>query len=347
MRDLPDVSLFSSADFNNSFYIMCEEDANGFLGLFPTPCSLTNQTFVGIGGTSVAAPTFAAILTLVNQKQGANARQGNANYLLYQLAAQPGASCNSSTTALTGSSCSFYDITKGNTSAPCFTIGYPNCSYLSTTPNAYPILVDPNNPTNPAWLATPGYDRATGLGSVNAYNLVNQWATATLAPTATTLTTLSPTNLAHGQAVNVTISVAPASGTGTPTGAVSLIASPAGQSDGVADFPLSGGPASGTTTMLPGGTYNVRAHYPGDSTYGPSDSASIQVTVGKENSKLTETLVLYDPVVRSYTETNTVPYGSVFYLRDDVTNTAGAPCGSNSGASCPSGSVTFTNNGTS
>ena len=347
VRDLPDVSLFSSDDFSSSFYIMCEEDANGFLGLFPTPCSLTNQTFVGIGGTSVAAPTFAAILTLVNQKQGTNARQGNANYLLYQLAAQPGASCNSTTAALTGSTCSFYDITKGNTSSPCFSTGYPNCGYLSAgTPTGYPVLVDPSNPTSPAWLATPGYDLATGLGSVNAYNLVNQWAAATLAPTTTTLTTLSPTNLAHGQTINVAISVAPASGTGTPTGQVSLIASPAGQSDGIADFPLSAGLASGTTTLLPGGTYNVIAHYPGDSTYGPSDSAPVQVTVGKENSKLTETLVLYDPLARSYTEGTTVPYGSVFYLRDDVSNATGAPCGSNSGASCPSGSVTFTNNGT-
>ena len=348
VRDLPDVSLFSSDGFNSSFYIMCEEDANGFLGLFPTPCSLTNQTFVGLGGTSAAAPTFAAILALVNQKQGANARQGNANYLLYKLAAQAGASCNSSTAAVTGNSCSFYDITKGNTSSPCYSTGSPNCGYLSTSPIAFPVLVDPNNPTTPAWLASPGYDRATGLGSVNAYNLVNHWSAATLAPTTTTLTTLSPTNLAHGQTVNVVVSVAPASGTGTPTGAVSLIASPAGQSNGIADFPLSGGLASGTTTLLPGGTYNVSAHCPGDSTFGPSDSAPIQVTVGKENSLTTETLVRYDPINQSYTETNnsTVPYGSAFYLRDDVTNTAGTACGSNSAASCPTGSVTFTSNGT-
>jgi hypothetical protein len=346
VRDVPDVSLFSSDDFNNSFYIMCEEDANGFFGLFPEPCSLTNETFVSTGGTSAAAPTFAAILALVNQKQGANARQGNANYLLYRLAAQPGASCNSSTAALTGSSCSFYDITKGNISAPCFTTGSPNCAQLSSSPIAYPVLVDPNNPTSPAWLTTTGYDRATGLGSVNAYNLVNQWAAATLAPTITTLTQLSPTTLAHGQAVNVTVSVAPASGTGTPTGAVSLIASPAGQSEGIADFPLSGGIASGTTTLLPGGTYNVIAHYPGDATYGPSDSAPVQVIVGKENSLLTETLVRYDPVAQTYTESNTVPYGSVFYLRDDVSNSSGVTCGSGSGTSCPSGSVTFTGNGT-
>ena len=69
------------------------------------------------------------------------------------------------------------------------------------------------------------------------------------------------------------------------------MATPTGQNLGVGDFPLNSGVASGTTTLLPGGTYNVRAHYAGDSTFGASDSSAIQVTVGKENSETKATLV--------------------------------------------------------
>ena len=62
------------------------------------------------------------------------------------------------------------------------------------------------------------------------------------------------------------------------------MATPTGQNLGVDVFPLNNGVASGTTNLLPGGTYNVTAHYAGDPTYGASDSAPVQVTVGKENS---------------------------------------------------------------
>jgi subtilase family serine protease len=224
---LPDVSLFASNGFNNSFYIICEADA-GFFGTQET-CSLATDTFVGVGGTSASAPAFAGIMALVNQKmaaQGLSPRQGNANYVLYQLAAQSGASCNSSTVAVTGNSCIFYDITQGNNSVPC-NPDTPNCG-PAPAGGGFGVLVDPNNPGKPAWLTTTGYDMATGLGSVNADNLVNQWTTATFTPSATTLN-LSPASGTHGQPVSVSVTVAPQSGTGTPTGAVALMATPAGK----------------------------------------------------------------------------------------------------------------------
>lgn len=349
VRDLPDVSLFASAGFNNSFYIMCEGD----LGLFgiitgmQNPCSLTNNQFIGMGGTSAAAPAFAGILALVNQKTAA--RQGNANYALYNLAAQSGASCNSSTAPASGSSCVFYDVTAGNNSVPC-AFGSPNCGAAST--NGYGILVDPNNPANPAWTAGPGYDLATGLGSVNAANLVNAWSTAAFTPTTTTLTNVSPMNLVHGQTVNVSATVAPQSGSGTPTGSVALMAAPTGQSLGLGSFSLVNGAATGNTSVLPGGTYNVTAHYPGDGVFAASDSAPVQVTVAKENSQTVPTLEVYSltsqNVSQGFTATNTVPYGSVFFLRSDVTNAAGASCAPNptqTGVGCPTGTVKFTLNG--
>jgi hypothetical protein len=347
VRDTPDVSLFASNGFNNSFYIICEADA-GFLGS-PEICSLTNFTFLSVGGTSASAPAFAGIMALVNQKmaaQGLSARQGNANYVLYKLAAQDGASCNSSTVAVTGNSCIFYDITKGNNSVPC-NPNTPNCG-PAPVGGAYGVLVDPNNPSNPAWLTTTGYDMATGLGSVNADNLVNQWSAATFTPSTTTLTNLAPASITHGQAVSISATVAPQSGSGTPTGAVALMATPAGKSIGIDFLSLSNGVASGTTTLLPGGTYNVTAHYAGDPTFGASDSAPVQVTVGKENSETKATLVLYNFTTQSFSQTTSVPFGSVFFLRSDVTNAPGTACAPNpqqTQTPCPTGAVSFTDNG--
>jgi hypothetical protein len=347
VRDLPDVSLFASNGFNGSFYIVCEADA-GFFGTQET-CSLATDTFVGVGGTSASAPTFAGIMALVNQKmatQGSSPRQGNANYVLYKLAAQNGASCNSSSVALTENSCIFYDITQGNNSVPC-NPNTPNCGPVPSG-GGYGILVDPNNPGSPAWITTTGYDMATGLGSVNADNLVNQWSSVSFTPSTTTLTNLSPTSITHGQPVSIRATVAPQSGTGTPTGAVALMATPTGNNLGVGVFPLNNGIASGTTTLLPGGTYNVTAYYPGDSTFGASNSAPIQVTVGKENSLTKETLVLYNFNTQTFSDTSSVPYGSVFFLRSDVTNAAGASCApdpQHTQTPCPTGTVNFTNNG--
>ncbi|MGA9971656.1 MAG: Ig-like domain repeat protein [Candidatus Acidiferrales bacterium] len=349
VRDLPDVSLFASNGFNNSFYIICEGDA-GFFGS-PETCSLTNFTFVGVGGTSASAPAFAGIMALVNQKLaatgGANTRLGNANYILYKLAAQTGASCDSSTVALTGNSCIFYDITKGNNSVPC-NPNTPNCGAAPPGVDNFGVLVDPNNPNNPAWLTTPGYDLATGLGSVNANNLVKAWSTVTFTPSVTTLTNLAPTSIAHGQSVNVSVKVTPQTGTGTPTGAVVLMATPAGQNMGVESFPLSNGIASGTTTLLPGGTYDVTAHYAGDATYGASDSAAVSVTVGKENSATKMTMEAFNPLTRTFYPTTTIPFGTIFFLRSDVSDAAGTSCVPSAQvtkASCPSGSVNLMKNG--
>jgi len=343
VRDLPDVSLFASSGFNGSFYVICEQDFSPFgpiLGL-DTPCSLTNQTFVGIGGTSAAAPSFAGILALVEQRTGS--RQGNANYVLYNLAAQPGASCNSSTAPANGGVCVFYDVTKGNDAVPCE--GTLDCGFGPSS-NGYGIMMDPNNPLVPAFTAAAGYDLATGLGTVNAANLVTAWNSASFSPSVTTLASLTPVGLTHGQAVSVSVTVAAKNGSGTPTGSVALMASANGGTKSVTNFPLVNGAANGTTTLLPGGTYNVSALYPGDGTFAASDSAPVQVTVGKENSQTALTLEAYNPTTQTFSPAGaTVPYGSIFYLRGTVTNAAGTPCAPSpleTQIACPTGSISFT-----
>ena len=110
-------------------------------------------------------------MALINQNNG---RQGNANPVLYKIAATSGQSCNSSTEPLSGSTCAFNDVTKGNNSVPCVGSS-PNCSSKTA---ATGVLVSPASATTPAWTTATGYDLATGLGSVNVANLNTQWPLA-------------------------------------------------------------------------------------------------------------------------------------------------------------------------
>jgi len=165
-RDVPDLSLFAGDGFSGSFYLVCEADIDN-----NTPCSLAN--FAGFGGTSVSAQVFAGIVALINQQTQSS--QGNLNLVLYPLAAgQSPSNCNSSSPA---SSCIFNDVTIGTNAQPCAK-GSADC----TTTNSG----DANGILN-GYNAGVGYDTATGLGSVNAANLVAAFATGF------TVTSASPT----------------------------------------------------------------------------------------------------------------------------------------------------------
>jgi hypothetical protein len=350
VRDTPDVSLFAGDGFvSGSFCVFCEMDANASLSPpgSSTSCDLNSPytDFQGAGGTSVSAQAFAGIMALVNQKYGP---QGNANYVLYPLAATAGASCNSSALPANSSSCIFYDVQTGNNSVACVG-GSPNCSNTNSASGNYGILeVNPPSNSAPAWAAAPGYDLATGLGTVNAYNLVQNWK-SNFTATTTTLS-LSPTTITHGAAVNVTVNVTPTSATGD----VSLIGGPSGGTLGIGPFTLSNGaiPANTTTTMLPGGTYGVTAHYAGNGTYGASDSSPVQVTVNPENSQSFVTLVTYNPTTGQVINANatSVTYGSAYLMRVDVANSTSPAqlCYNSSGIptyQCPTGYVVVTLNG--
>ena len=324
-RDVPDVSLFAADGLAGSFYVICEADQST-LACNP---NIPTADFLGIGGTSASAPAFAGIMALVNQQTGA--RQGNANYVLYKLAAQQPSA--------------FHDVTVGTIAMPCQT-GSVNCT-TATTGDKYGILSGYN--------AVAGYDLATGLGSVNAFNLVSKWSSVTVAASVTTMTNLSPTTLAHGQPASVAVTVAPQSGSGaTPTGAVSLIGGP-GNSKGIADFALVNGTASATTSLLPGGTYSVTAHYPGDAIYGASDSSAVPVNITPESSLTFVNLVTFDTSgnLTSFAA-NTATYGAGYYLlrvdvgdsSSSVSTAKGISSGCAGGkSSCPTGNVALTSNG--
>jgi subtilase family serine protease/sugar lactone lactonase YvrE len=187
-RDLPDVSLFSGDGLRHSFYLICDSDASS-----DGSCNYSNTNdlvALAVGGTSAATPAMAGIQALVNQK--AKAAQGNINPTLYALAAKESLSgCNASSGS--GSACIFNDVTDGTNAMPCYQ-GTLNCK-VSTSGDEYGILT--------GYTATKGFDLATGWGSVNAYNLVNQWP-GTAAPKVT----LTATSVSFGAQAKGTTSAA-------------------------------------------------------------------------------------------------------------------------------------------
>lgn len=315
VRDVPDVSLFAAVGSpSGSFYILCEADAVG-----GSSCDPNNPGtgFLGIGGTSASSPAFAGIMALVNQQQG---RQGNANFVLYNLA-------RNAPTA-------FHDVTSGTIRVPCQT-NSKDCK-TSNAGDQFGIL---NGYDTGA-----GYDLATGIGSVDVNNLLQNWSVAKFTATTTTLH-LSTASITHGQTVTVTGGVAPTSGSGTPTGAVSLLASTGLGIDG---FKLSAGAVSGTTNLLPGGTYTVTAHYSGDPTFASSDSQPVNVTVAKENSNTQLQLVTFDFNGNLISDNaSTAVYGSPYLVRVNVLNSQSVACQPNplGESGCPTGNLSLTDNG--
>jgi subtilase family serine protease len=350
-RQLPDVSLFSGNGTNASFLIICQQDANTGTGSSTSSCDLNSPfaDFQGVGGTSAAAPAFAGIMAMVNQQTGQ--RQGNANFVLYQLYKHnvAGTICQSNAAAVTSSGCIFYDTVLGNNSVACAG-GSTNCS--ATASGQFGVLVDPTAATKPAFLTTTGYDNATGLGSLNVANLLAAWGSATF--TSDTVTLTSPatgSTVTHGSTQSFTVHVTPTSG--TATGAISLLATPPtglpivigpfSQSDQA--FLLSSGAATITTNQLPGGTgVSVVAKYAGDGTFAPGTSSPVTLNVSKENSSTVVNLVTFDNSGNVTPTATTVAYGGSYILQIAVKDNAGNQC-ANQISPCPTGTVTLTDNG--
>jgi uncharacterized protein (TIGR03437 family) len=203
-------------------------------------------------GTSAPTPSFAGVVALLNQylvSTGAQAQpgSGNINPALYRLA--------QSTTNV------FHDITTGNNVVPC-AASSANCKNGSM-----------------GYQAGPGYDLVTGLGSVDAYQLITQWNN----PAGITIATLTAdsTTVAVNGVVKLTATVKAAAGSAAPTGTVGF--NVADNSVGSAPLTVSGGVATATVSVsasqLPIGTDTVWAIYGGDASFSGS-SASLTVTVG-------------------------------------------------------------------
>jgi subtilase family serine protease len=178
-RDLPDASLFASNGFYSHAIIFCMSDA----AEGGAPCNYSvpvDVFFNSAGGTSFTAPQFASIQALINQKAGGP--QGNPAPIYYDLAASeyggPGnpnssnlSNCSSNDGNKVGSSCTFHDVTLGSIDVPCY--GTNNC-YLPGG-EQYGVLSVSDSSLEVAYPAHTGWDFATGLGSPNVTNLVNNW----------------------------------------------------------------------------------------------------------------------------------------------------------------------------
>jgi len=357
-RLIPDISLFSSNNQNGVALVVCQSDANPG----GTGCNLNSpfQDFSLVGGTSAATPAFAAIVALVNQYQlahGGQGRQGNVNFTLYGLAKQDAnytsGKCTSSLGQTPDAACVFNDVTKGNISVACVAQS-PNCNNQNSS--GFGVLTYQGN--TPAFTAGPGYDLATGLGSLNVSNLLTKWSTFSRTTTTTTLSNASGTSNVSGQPFSVKVTVAPSAA----SGGISLTALASDQTTivgsvvGSGAFTLTSGSVTITTTLLPPGTAYIKAYYDGDVTYGASTSTAIPVNVtgAKQASKTTVGFVTFDtngnPILPASTGSITATYGSPYILQILVTPTSGTACTNTGtitapGVPCPQGSVALTDNG--
>ncbi|HEV2689955.1 MAG TPA: hypothetical protein VGV35_15455, partial [Bryobacteraceae bacterium] len=206
------------------------------------------------GGTSVPAPAFAGLTALLNQylvSSGAQAAPGvgNMNPSLYSLSQK--------------APDIFHDITGGDN--------------IVTTPCGARTKNCSNPPVG--FSAGPGYDSATGLGSVDAYALLSKWTTGAVAPPSpkTTITLLS--NLNNVGATDVVFLVATATGPNgvTPSGSVNFQAG--GVSLGSANLVGSAGTA--TATLVVNGSQLLRTSGTITAVYldSPSNTVSASVTV--------------------------------------------------------------------
>jgi hypothetical protein len=177
VRDLPDVSMFASFGPWRHAYAICFSDTSNQ----GTACDGTGTGWsTGWGGTSFGSPIWAGIQALINQYTGST--QGNPNPVIYTLAgAEYGSSGNSACSSNNGngvaSSCIFYDVAAGDMVVPCTNYpnktNYYNCYRPSGT---YGVMSFSDGAYLPTFGVGTGWDFATGIGTVNVYNLITNWA---------------------------------------------------------------------------------------------------------------------------------------------------------------------------
>jgi uncharacterized protein (TIGR03437 family) len=207
-------------------------------------------SLIAVGGTSASTPSFAGLVALLGQYQINKGFQtqpglGNINPQLYRLA-QSAPSV-------------FHDTTTGDNIVPCLqaTPGCLNGSF--------------------GYKATPGYDFATGLGSVDANALVTQWNTS--AASVSVRLGLSTARVDINGSVTATAYIT-TKAVGTPTGTVDFSLS------GIAlgTVPVDTTTGSATISFLPyiaqgTGAGLVSAVYSGDASFSSGGAtARLQIT---------------------------------------------------------------------
>jgi len=256
-RFSPDVSLLASPFYPG--YIVCTQLSE--LGITGTGSSCASGISNSVenngsvfGGTSVSAPVFAGIVTLLNQYLAGPASPGlgNVNPTLYKLAGTP-------------ANGAFHPVKTGDNTVFC----------TPGTPSAQPVALRCPSGGSFGYLAsnadaTTGFNLVTGLGSVDANALAVAWD-ATRTPTTTSLSSSTAQTYQSGS-VTLTATIVPSSAAGSVTftnGSTAL---------GTAAF-SGGGTAALTTTALPVGPNSITATYSGNGVLKGSTSSATTVTV--------------------------------------------------------------------
>ena len=272
----------------------------------------TGCTVMRAGGSSAAAALFSGISALIAAEYGP---QGNIAPHLYTLDTLSGI---------------FNDVQQGSAQLPC-EAGSPGCSATQQI----------------GFTAGSGFDLATGLGSVNAQALVNQWPRAQATGTALSNVSLSISPVVPNAtynpsaAVTLTASVVDPLGNGVPSQTVTFM-------NGATHTALPSTPSAPSTVTLDAagrasfsfnlgaaftspGSYNLVAQYSGDTIYaGPVLSARMYITTEQSSTALS--------VAPSITS-GTLAFNSTITVNvtAGVSSTSASPAGS----APPTGQVTL------
>jgi len=167
-RAVPDVVSFAGG------WVICSYD-----NATCDPATQNDEDLVG--GTSSSTPAVAAIVALLDQQMG---KQGLINTELYQLAAteygtpaapKTSSACSATLGTTIGATCIFYNVTGGSNATPCTVASFsdagsaPASTCVSSSGQANGIMELNGAPQHTAGT---GFNLATGLGSINATNLV-------------------------------------------------------------------------------------------------------------------------------------------------------------------------------
>lgn len=242
-RDVPDISFYSSPGLPG--YLYCTSDQSDWGAQQSGSCgsgfraSATDTSLTLAGGTSFAAPIFAGMLAILNQKAGYVGGQGLFNTQLYKLAS------NSGTYAA-----AFHDVTSGNN----------NC-LAGTTECSGQI----------GFNAGAGYDQVTGLGSIDvgAFATVLPVFTGTAKLSTVVSVSATPNPPALNANDSITIAVTSVGSSSVPGGNIAITV----DSGSPTTVALSNGSYPYTTKFTTAGIHTVAVQYQGDSTHQSSTGA--------------------------------------------------------------------------
>ncbi len=219
-----------------------------------------------VGGTSASSPAFAGIVSLTNQyvvAKGVQARAGlgNINPTLYNLAQN--------------SAGVIHDISTGDNIVPCIS----KSTGCATGSFGYKAGI--------------GYDMVTGLGSVDAYNLVTKWASLPALIGTSTTVTASAASIAQSASTQLTAKVTALTGSKPPTGSVNFTLG--GVTLGSAALTTSGTTGVATLTVkgasLSAGSNTITASYAASGSFSNSaGTVSVAVTGAPISTKTAVTL---------------------------------------------------------